>query len=146
MEVILAAVVLVLAFAGLAYPLYVSRPRAQRAGSLALGELTAQRDGVYAMLRDLDQDYQIGKLDETDYRARREKYLGRATAVLRQIDAEQGVKGPPIVEDDAIEQEVAALRRARQERGSAPAGFCRHCGQPHQAGDSFCAKCGQALS
>ncbi len=145
MELVLAAIVLALAFAALAYPLYVGTARARGTSSNALGELTAQRDGIYAMLRDLDQDYQIGKLDEADYRSRREKYLGRATAVLREIDAKAGSPQAG-TQDDEIEQEVTALRQARQEQRANAAGFCRQCGHPYKAGDRFCGKCGQALS
>ncbi len=146
MELILAAIVLALAFAALAYPLFLGGSRARASASNTLGELTAQRDGIYAMLRDLDQDYQIGKLDEADYHARREKYLGRAATVLKEIDAENSAAGNGEAQSDAIEAEVAALRQARKEQQAEPAGFCRKCGRPFKEGDLFCAKCGQALS
>ncbi|MGB8645944.1 MAG: zinc ribbon domain-containing protein [Anaerolineae bacterium] len=144
MEVILAAVLLALVFAALAYPLYAGRVRVQFAGGNTLDELTAQRDGIYAMLRDVDQDYQLGKLDDVDYRERREKYLAQATGVLQQLDA-QRKSGPVSVESDEIEREVAALRRPRHDTQTAAAAFCRNCGRPVKPGDRFCAKCGHGL-
>ncbi len=146
MDLVLAAALLALVFAVLAYPLYRTRTRTLLFSTNPLGDMVAQRDGIYATLRDLDQDYQIGKLDEADYRARREKYLGRAATVLRQIDAEKNVAGSSAAQSDAIEAEVAALRQARHAQQAEPAGFCRKCGHPFKEGDLFCAKCGQALS
>ncbi len=146
MDLVLAAALLALVFAVLAYPLYRTRTRAPLFSTNPLGDGVAQRDGIYATLRDLDQDYQIGKLDEADYRARREKYLGRAALILREIDAEKGAEENTQAQSEAIEAEVAALRQARQEAGREPTGYCRQCGQPYKAGDLFCAKCGQALS
>ncbi len=147
MEILVAAVVLALAFAALAWPLYAGRPRALGVGSNAAGELMAQRDGAYAMLRDLDQDHELGKLDDADYAARREKYLARAAKVLQELDTLRAQDRSASARSDEIEQEVAALRKARGRSAAGnEAGKCRKCGQPYKEGDRYCAKCGQALS
>ena len=87
MEILIAIFVLIAAFVVLGYPLYAARPRAWSSPSSGLGDLFAQRDGIYATLRDLDQDYQLGKLDDADYKTRRERQLARAAVVLKELDA-----------------------------------------------------------
>src|SRR5919206_5369439 len=87
MDIFLAIVLLFVVLTILAYPLYRSRPAAALTRTSALDDLQAERDGLYATMRDLDQDYQLGKLDEADYPALREKHLARAAQVLRMLDA-----------------------------------------------------------
>ncbi len=171
MGILLGLIVLAAALAALAYPLYQSRPRAQFASTGLLTDLLAQRDGVYATLRDLDLDYQLGKLDEADYQARREKYVNRAALLLEQLDSLRG-SGPTQQElSQEIEREVAALRAKKKtvrttrtstrrpaSNGHSPAPHihppaeaapvlaCANCGREYKSGDRFCANCGQALS
>jgi hypothetical protein len=45
--------------------------------------------------------------------------------------------------DDEVEVQLAARRRARQDKS---AGFCPHCGRPVQKSDRFCPKCGNTLT
>ncbi len=124
----------------------------------ALDGLTAQRDSAYDAIRDLDFDFQMGKLSQTDYTALREKSKTRAALALQQIDAlgengggvnieEQVVPlratkraAPPA--DDEIEREIARLRAGR---GAASVLRCGNCGTSYHAGDEFCAKCGKKL-
>lgn len=84
-----------------------------------LDDLLAQRDGVYATLRDLELDRQLGKLDGADHDALREKYMARASEILRELDRLRGEGGGAA--NAAIEQEVAALRKSVG-KGSAPGG------------------------
>lgn len=159
MELVLALLVLAAAIALLAYPLYRAQTQnfAFDAAS-TLDDLLAERDGVYATLRDLDTDKQLGKLDDADYTALREKYLARATALLQQLDTLRG-EGEAQDASAEIERQVAALRRRTtdDERRTKPnetsnvkretSGLrCANCGRPHKAGDQFCARCGRALS
>ncbi len=160
MEIVLALVLLAAVFAALAYPLYAERPRVEFATAGTLNDLLAQRDGIYATLRDLDLDYQLGKLDAPDYQARREKYLARAAVLLQQLDALRGTDAAHRDLSDEIEREVAALRRGNpsqpplarggngevQSAANGRRSFCTHCGHPRGPGDRFCANCGQALS
>ncbi len=145
MEIVLAAVVLALAFVVLALPLYAGRSRVQLTGGSTTSELTAQRDGIYAMLRDLDQDYQLGKLDQADYHERREKYMARAADVLQEIDGLRQSPAGTSAQSDEIEREVAELRRSRNRPQAVEAAFCRNCGRPVEEGDRFCGKCGHEL-
>lgn len=55
----------------------------------------------------------------------------------------QGSQGFIVDADDEVEVQLAARRRARQDKS---AGFCPQCGRPVQQSDRFCPKCGYALT
>ncbi len=93
-----------------------------------LQELIARREAVYSAIRDLDFDFETGKLEDEDYRLQRETWIARGVEVLKAIDAYQalhpqerplaqtdsdGAGAPPAAADlDAqIEAAVAARRR-----------------------------------
>jgi hypothetical protein len=155
LEYIAIAILVALVIAAIAYPLFFS-PRADLPGTTdQLEELAAQRDATYDAIRDLDYDYQLGKLSAPDHASLREKYMARAALVLKQIDAEipsgEATSAGDQLEaqvaqlrhkrTDAVEVQVARLRVGRKSAKSA----CGHCGTPFLPGDRFCAKCGQAL-
>lgn len=154
----------------LAYPLYRARTQSIIANAAALDDLLAQRDGVYATLRDLDMDKQLGKLDNADYTALHERYMSRAAEILQDLDTLRG-EGRGAEASAEIEREVAAMRVRPQtvdpstesRAGSEPQKvasdkisvvssgqpadqYCTNCGRPYHAGDRFCARCGRALS
>lgn len=149
MDFALAILVMAAALAALAYPLYRTRQQAASLNLSTLDNLLARRDGLYATLRDLELDRQLGKLDDADYNALREKYMTQATEVMQDLDTLQG-KGAAAAANATLEQEVSARRQLRDRKNpradaKTAAGFCRNCGQSYETGDKFCAKCGQAL-
>ncbi len=118
MEFILIAILVVGVIAFIASPLrrgIVALPlpstrEEQSQSSNALETLIAQRDSMYAAIRDLDFDFQLGKLSPGDYQTLRERYKARAASVLQQIDAIDG-KGD-VSADARIEEQVTRLRAA----------------------------------
>jgi hypothetical protein len=146
LELVLAVLVLALALAALAYPLYRARSQGLLVTGSTLDDLLAQRDGVYATLRDLELDQQLGKLDAADYNALRDKYIQRATEILRQLDALRGEGGAKEASDE-IERQVAAMRRLEPAVAERPARLnCPNCARPYLPDDKFCARCGHALT
>jgi hypothetical protein len=170
MEFVLAVLVLALAVVALAYPLYRAQTQPALPNAATLDDLLAERDGVYATLRDMELDRELGKLDERDYAVLHDKYMNRAGVILKELDALRG-KGETEQASAEIEREVAALRKgtagvpeaearaaeARRKSGGAdrPASSvkrqenelrCANCGRPYQAGDKFCARCGHSLT
>jgi len=80
-------------------------------------ELLEARDALLRRLRDLEDEYATGTLDEVDYRNLRDDYTARAAAVLRQLAAESGdADVEDDVEEDAEEAEVDAVARRRPAR------------------------------
>jgi len=116
LDFVLTILVLVLALAGLAYPLYRARTQVAGVNVSTLDDLLAQRDGVYATLRDLELDQELGKLDANDYASLRERYMLRATEILQQLDVLRGEGGGQVASAE-IEKEVAAMRKTTKEKG-----------------------------
>lgn len=118
----------------------------------ALGKIP-QKDYPGQRERLLKQGAEIlRKLDEFDgdlSDADIERRIEAAIAERRPIyDQEEVVaEGQPIRvmadADDVVEVQLAAKRRARQDKS---AGFCPQCGRPVQRSDRFCPKCGNALA
>ncbi len=77
-----------------------------------LKELYEQREAIYTAIRELDFDYQTGKIAEEDYRPLRDRYVAQGVEVLKRIDALTGGDGRAALEAE-IERQVAALRRQR---------------------------------
>ncbi len=67
----------------------VGRRDEAQASSPALESLVEQRDAIYAALRDLDFDYETGKLTDEDYHTQREVWVQRGVNVLKALDATQ---------------------------------------------------------
>jgi hypothetical protein len=104
-----------------------------------LSDLVARREAAYQVLRDLDSDFQIGKLAEDDYRQMRVQSLAQAAEIVAQLDAYHAP--PPKAE--AIQP--TRVQRRKRRHPVPPAGFCPSCGTAHEEGDVFCRKCGKAL-
>src|SRR5512140_3323790 len=55
----------------------------------ALAQLQAQHEAILISVRDLDFDYQTGKLTEDEYLAQRERLMQRGVEILKQIDLQR---------------------------------------------------------
>lgn len=147
MVTLVIALIIVITIAVVAYPLL--QPANRRASELNGGRdvafegLVAQRDAMYLAIKDLENDHALGKLSDADYRSLRAKYEAKAVAILQELDHVVGSKprAHPAPDDDAVEREIARLRRAKT-NGALK---CPQCGTAHSAEDVFCAKCGTSL-
>jgi hypothetical protein len=126
---------------------YVARPFRERSARPAAAqhggkrqELLAQKAAIYAAIREIDADAQVGKLEPADHRTLRQRYVAEGVAVLKALDELPG--GDEI--DTAIEADVARFA-GDEPLASSPGAFCRACGTPAEPGDRFCAKCGARL-
>ena len=81
-----------------------------------------ERESIYAAIRDLEHDYETGKIAEADYTSMREELRARAVALPRRE------------RDGAAEAE---------KRSAHP--LCPFCGAGVGATDRFCSRCGGAL-
>ena len=132
-------------------------------------KLLAERDTLYTTIRDLDFDFQTGKLLEADYRVMREKYTARGVEILKELDTmnvgpqEARSKRQKAVADDieaavqsrrkgkaqtvpkSPEDEIEGVIRARRQSRTGSR-VCPTCGTLFDPADRFCAKCGTALT
>jgi hypothetical protein len=105
-------------------------------------QLLLQKEMVYGAIRDLDFDFQTGKVDQKDYAELRQQLEREALHILRQLDAVD----PLVALDHEIEQQVLTLRRHRASTVcSSGREACCDCGAPLENDENFCPCCGQAL-
>lgn len=65
---------------------------AASAAASELEDLYIQREGAYATIKELEFDFETGKLIEEDFRELRARYAGEAAGILHRIDALEGAK------------------------------------------------------
>ncbi len=124
--IVIAVIMLVVGIAWLALP-FSRRAARQNAASpdIVREQLTlaAAYERALLSVRDLDEDYQMGKLSEQDYTAERAQWVERGGALLEALE-KTGVKpgklprrikaAPQNTEADPVEQAIAAYTRARE--------------------------------
>ena len=115
-------------------------PLVYASGWLGLGnenveELFIAKERVYANIKDLDFDHQVGKIDPRDYQTMRQALKQEAEAILVRIDQLKG--GSP---RRMLEEEISRRRKVVK------ADACPECGSHYPAGARFCAQCGHQLS
>lgn len=133
----LALLVLVLFF--VARPFLLPQPVAS--APTLRQQLLAHKESLLDQIRELDFDYQTGKIAETAYTAQRPLLVRQAAALLQKLDQDQ----PHSQVEQEIETAVARLRQTAT-TGSPNGRYCPQCGQATDAGDRFCAHCGQNLT
>lgn len=105
------------------------------------------RERVYETIRDLDHDFETGKIAEADYVEMRGALRREAVELLRR--EKQGHGASPAAPEAPVSAPEPATKPALGTDDSAelasPVGFCPACGQAAQAGWKFCSACGGAL-
>jgi hypothetical protein len=154
---------------------FVSRPllqskRQTNAGGADVSSLEAQRESLYAQIKELDMDHATGKVNDEDYAPMRTELVAQAAAVLKQLDGVATTSSTPTpatspvaAQTDEVEAMIAARRKPRSSAAAnttaeaaiaarrktatpvANSAMCPKCGKPITAEDAFCAKCGAAL-
>lgn len=87
-------------------------------------------------LRDAEYDYEMGKLNEADYRALHVELAAEALEAMKAVEAEEN----PAPGADSIEVEIARVRAGLRDGTT-----CEACGHPNSSGSRFCASCGETL-
>lgn len=126
-----------------------------------LRRLNSEKESVYSALKEIDFDYNTGKLSKEDYDELEKKYKSQAVALLKEIDS---IGGKSYIQDldEEIEREIRAVRKteltddeeiereianARQSRILEDSGLtCSLCGNMYKPDDRFCSKCGARLN
>jgi len=121
----------------------------------SLEQLYADRDRVRAQLRELDMDFETGKLAQEEYERFRARRLQQIEATTRAIHEAEPTDEVPAVEpqpvdagqttDEELERElerrIAARKHVLEE-----ALACPGCGTTIDPDDRFCRKCGADLA
>ena len=105
-----------------------------------LGDLKRRRLVVYDNLKDLEFEFQSGKIAQQDYDALRTNYLGEATALMAATqDAEQ------VKENEAMIEREVATRRALRKKQPKDEYTCPACGYENPLPVKFCGECGARI-
>jgi hypothetical protein len=132
---------MLVAFTVVGWPLVGSsrRTRRETGGGSAWDRLIAQRDAAYRAIRDLDFEYELGNLSESDYRGLRERYRDEAAVALRKLDAVGSGSSEASPSGPATSTEAASPDSPQADLA------CPSCSRPTGAGDRYCWSCGEQL-
>ncbi len=124
----LAAIAVVLFLSG---PLRGTRREPEAAGREP-ARLAAEREAVYAAIRDLDEDFETDKLTPEDHESLRRELKARAVHLMER--------------ERRLSAEGAPPREVRRPSEYAPrAVFCIHCGAKLPERARFCSQCGEKV-
>ncbi len=105
--------------------------------------LQEKKNELLGALKEIEFEYQMGKLSEQDYKDLKNDYQTNALKVLKELDKKNNGKS----EIDDIENEIRKYR-SKKKSGSASTKhlkYCPNCGKPVNAKSKFCANCGKSL-
>jgi hypothetical protein len=106
--------------------------------------LQQRKEEVYAAIKEMDFDLEMGKISEDDYQELKSQYKAKALEILKELDTVDG--GEDI--DAAIERDVQRLRKKKRTGGKETGrqiNFCPHCGEKVASKNNFCQGCGMRL-
>ena len=121
MAIVIALILGLLALAFVLYPLLRRSETRRSAEQIVVSEqveqsaqerattIEGQETAAKAALQEVELDYQLGNIDEPDYRSMRERYMRRALVALKaRYDQEQAL-------DEMIEEQLLSMREQNEE-------------------------------
>ena len=109
-----------------------------------LDRLLDRKTIVYGNLSDLEFEYKMGRLSDSDFQQLGARYKNEAAGILQNLD-KLSASGNL---DEEIEKDIAARKVKRQASRSKPVQdtpLCPSCGAKVLAGKKYCADCGHRL-
>jgi hypothetical protein len=123
-------------------------------------ELLGRKDATLQAIKDLEFDYQVGKMSQEDFQRLDQRLRRQAIAYLQQIEK---IAPASATLDEQLEAIIAQFRQTSQPplssvavpgNGESPVEavstaqatlFCTQCGKPVAAEHKFCAHCGTPI-
>lgn len=162
--VTIALLISVAALTYVIWPFLTSKVAPYHVENDELTELITRKDGIMAAIKDLEFDYQVGKMSEEDYQRFDARLRRQAIAYMQQIEK----LSPEIAGLDAsIEAEINRYRRTvnghnktaqtAPKTAAAPVPdtvshlgaatrYCTTCGEAVSSNHKFCANCGEPVA
>ena len=101
----------------------------------SLGE---KKDRIYEAIKDVDFEYQAGKLSDSDYQSVRADFVAQAAEVIARLDELDASHAAAEKEEPAVESPEPA---PEAESGVS----CPSCEQSNPEGAKFCMRCGHKI-
>ena len=168
LSVALAIVISLVALAYVLWPILHGGPTTVLVEDDRLSELLARKDAVLASIKDLEFDYNVGKVSQEDLARFDDRLRRQAIGLMQQIEK---IAPTTTALDDQLEREIARLRKTQDARLVRPlesasltppaqpsivavrpgqemtkARFCINCGQPVDSAQNFCGHCGTPIA
>lgn len=128
-----------------ARPLFARREHwlmASPNGEPRIRNLLHRKDRLYSSIKELDFDFEMGKLSEEDHELMVSRLKRKAVEVLQDLEAAQQEIG---FDDGLVEQEIRAARLRMREQLSHGL-LCPECGHLNERDGKFCSDCGAQLT
>ncbi len=119
-------------------------PEIELVAETELDRLLDRKTVVYGNLRDLEFEYKMGRLSDSDFQQLGAGYKNEAAGILQNLDK----LSAPEKSEAAIEKDTATRKARRRTPAAKPAKdapICPSCGAEVIAGKKFCADCGHQL-
>lgn len=121
--------------------------------TIKLDALVSKKNKLYTDIKDLDFEYNIGKMADDDYRSLRKQSMAEVTDVIRQIDAYGDVssEGNGKITDEYLEKLISSKRKIKTTEGEVVIAShpeilaCSQCGYENNMEAKFCSECGTKL-
>ena len=105
-----------------------------------VSDLKRRRLVVYDNLRDLEFEFQSGKIARQDYEGLRTSYMGEAAGLMAATQEAELLK-----QDDAVVEREIAARRAQRRSQPKIEYTCSACGYENPLPVKFCGECGAKI-
>lgn len=121
-----------------------------------LRNLEQEKFNLYAQIKEIDFEYEMGKLSYRDYSYQRDELMSKASNVVEEMRKHKERKNDPAYDIETSSQETTSECSACGTRVNAGAKYCfscgaalpescRECGESNPPESKFCASCGTGL-
>lgn len=135
-----------LAIASLLYVFWVTPEKIRQKSRLERERdfLAERKEMVYEGLRDLQMEYRMGKLSDSDYQELKLTFQHQLAALIEEADQLQ--VQPEAAQPETVQpKEVAAASLGHTEAPIPGSGHCASCGRENPEANRFCGACGSPL-
>ena len=111
--------------------------------------LNSKKDGVYAIIKELEFDLSMGKLSEEDFQILKRQYLQEAAGYMAEMDefeSSQATVSKTTESDRKEDLQQAAVAPRKHASAESKYIYCTSCGERAAAGDRYCGACGANLN
>jgi len=134
MTIAIGLLLVVLVVTYVAAPFFAGETAGQPAGPRTVSapereKLERQKREAYAAIKEIEFDYRMGKLSDTDFTGMRNKFMAEALQAITVLDATK----------------TAQLKDVRQTRRPSRIAFCPNCGHSVPPRANFCPGCGHSV-